>query len=128
MRRITLAAALSAAAAIGLAAQPALAWNSWCDDEPPVTVVTPNGHRVTINNWISVPIQDRRLLRSMAVSGEAYAGEETGTSVIVIHVHTPHGGSQYVRVTSSTMRYQEVSTAEGGWDTDVYLVLTVPVD
>ena len=128
MRKLTVAGALGAAVALGLAAQPALAWNSWCDTEPPVTVLTPDGHRVTVNNWISVPVQDLHLLRSMEVSGAAYPGAEEGTSLVVIHVHTPRGGSQYVQITSSASRYQEVSSTRAGWGTDVYLFLTVPVD
>ena len=128
MRRLTIVGALSASAALGLAATPALAWNSWCDNEPPVQVVTPDGHHLTINNWISVPVQDRHLLANMVVYGEAERGEQPGTSIVTIHVLTPGGGSRYVHVTSSTDRFRAVTSADGDWDSEITLQLTVPED
>ena len=128
MRKLTTALTLGASAALALAGTPALAWNSWCDDEPPVTVVTPAGHHVTINNWISVPIQDRRLLRRMVVYGEAEPGAVAGTTTVHVHVITPGGGSKYVHVTSSAGRFETVSTADGGWASEITLTLTLPED
>lgn len=126
MRRLVMGGAVSAAIGLGLAATPALAWNSWCDNEPPVTVVTPAGHHVTVNNWISVPDQDRHLLQEMIVYGDTEPGAEPGTTVIHIHVLTPEGGSRYVHVTSSTGRFEQVSTADGDWDSEIDIDLTVP--
>ncbi len=126
MRRLLLPGALAAPAVLALGATTALAWNSWCDDEPPVQVVTPAGHHLTINNWISVPVQDRHLLKHMVVTGDTEPGVEPGTTIVHVHVLTPNGGSPYLHVKSSTSRYQEVSTADGDWASEIDLDLTVP--
>lgn len=126
MRKLAIGGAMGAAVALGLTATPALAWNSWCDGEPPVTMVTPAGHHVTVNNWISVPVQDRHLLRRMVVYGDTQPGAEPGTTVVRIHVVTPNGGSRYVHVTSSTDRFRQVSNADGDWNSEITLELIVP--
>lgn len=126
MRKLTSALTLGASAALALAATPVLAWNSWCDEEPPVTVVTPAGHHVTINNWISVPVQNRHLLKHMVVTGETAAGPATGTTTVHIRVRTPEGGSLYVHVKSSSVHYDQASTADGDWGSEIVLTLTLP--
>lgn len=127
MKRLLMGTALASAATVALAATPALAWNSWCDNEPPLQVVTPAGTHVTINNWISVPVQDRHLLKNMVVSGTTEPGAKPGTTLVHVHVLTPDGGSRNVHVTSSTSRFDQVSSADGDWNSEIVLDLTVPV-
>lgn len=107
---------------------PALAWVDWCDSEPPVTVVTPAGHRVTVNNFLSAPVQDRHLLKNAVVTGYATAGETSGKSVVHIWVWLPHGGAQYVKITSRTERFDQVAAGRGNWGELVELTLTLPID
>ncbi|HEX6547465.1 MAG TPA: response regulator transcription factor [Candidatus Dormibacteraeota bacterium] len=126
VRRILVAAALAASAAVA-GVTPTAAYNSWCEDEPPVTVVTPGGQHVTINNWISVPVQDRHLLRKVHVYGEAVPGADPDTTLVTVHVITPRGGSNTVRITSSTQRFDQRDYEEGGWGSEIILKVTIPV-
>lgn len=127
MRKLPTALAVAASSVLALGSTPAMAWNSWCDTDPPLTVVTPSGQHVTINNWISVPAEDRAMLRDMVVTGDTEPGDEAGTTIVHIHVSTPDGGARFVHVTSSAGRYQETTEAAGDWGSDIELDLTVPV-
>ena len=128
MKKFLLAIVAAATAALA-GPMPALAWVDWCDSEPPVTVVTPAGHHVTVNNFLSAPVQDRHLLNGAIVTGYATPAEEdSGESVLHILVWLPHGGAQYVNIKSETARFSQVAEGRGEWGELVELTLTVPID
>ena len=125
MRRFSMAVFAALVAAF-LPASQALAWMDWCDSEPPLTVVTPGGHHVTVNNFLSAPVQDRRLLEQAWVFGYAESSDD-GESEVHVYVVLPRGGSQFVRVNSSSTRYHVDADASGRWGSVIELELTVPV-
>jgi len=123
MRRWALALSM-AGAALGMSAAPAGAWSSFCEDDPPVQVVTPAGHNVTINNFVLYHVQDRHLMRHVQFYATAYPAGP-GHTFVVIHMVTPKGGMGAVRVTSRTQRFQQETVASGGWgeETRLYMIL-----
>lgn len=126
MRRIGMAAFAALAAAF-LPASQAFAWMDWCDSEPPLTVVTPGGHHVTVNNFLSAPRADRHLLEKAWVYGYAES-EQPGESEVHVYVVLPRGGSEFVRVNSKSVHYSAETSANGRWGTVIELDLSVPVD
>jgi hypothetical protein len=114
-------------AALAATASPALAYQSYCESDPPVQVVTPAGHIVTINNWMAVETSNRHLLRQVVVYGttEPYG---PGHTLVTIHIRTPHGGQGRVHVTSRTARFQQDAIADGGWGQEIQLQMVLDSD
>lgn len=122
-------AASSAAvtAALAVTASPALAYQVFCESDPPVQVVTPAGHNVTINNWMTVETSDRHLLKQVVVYGttEPYG---PGQTLVTIHIHTPRGGQGQVHVRSRSSRFEQGAVGEGGWDQDIQVQMVLNSD
>lgn len=98
---------------------------AWCVSDPPIPLVTPGGHNVTVNNMIYLAPIDRHRA-SLITDSATTAPDGRGGTLITVHVYIPtavHGA--YVR--SSNYRYQVTdshSTPGGG--TVVTLSLDVP--
>lgn len=125
MRNLRFVLAAAAATVAAAAAVPAQAWSSWCDDEPPVTVVTPNGNHVTFNNFIGYNPVDRRLVRQIVVVGAAQPAGD-GEALVTILVFTPEGGHDQLEVTSSSGRYETSAAAGAAWGTVTRLQVRIP--
>ncbi len=105
----------------------ALAWNTWCDDEPPLTVVTPGGSHVTVNNFVSAERSNLQLIHQVSVSGYAEAAGP-GQSVVHVFVRTPAGGANSVFVTSRDQRFGVGTQGITGWGDVLRLDLVLPVE
>jgi hypothetical protein len=114
-------------AALAVTASPALAYQVYCESDPPVQVVTPAGHNVTINNWMTVETTNRHLLKEMVVYGttEPYG---PGQTLVTIHIHTPHGGQGQVHVRSRSTRFEQGAVADGGWGQDIQVQMVLNSD
>jgi hypothetical protein len=118
-------AVAGAGLAVGVA--PGMAWSSFCEDDPPVQVVTPAGHNVTVNNFLIYERQDRRLMRHATLYATATPAGP-GHTLVVIHVLTPEGGHSAIHVNSKTDRFQSRTFADGQWGTEIDLYLTLDTD
>ena len=125
MKKAGTAFASTLAFVTALAATPVLAYNSWCDDEPPVTVVMPSGAHVTINNFLSYEVQDRHLVKQAVLYGTAVAAGD-GQALVTIYVKTPPGGHSAIHVTSRTQRFQQQTQNSAGWGSVTELQLLLP--
>ena len=126
IRKLLVTVAAAGAAAI-LPAGEGLAWVDWCETDPPVSVVTAGGHHVTVNNFLGTTRANRHLLERAVVFGYAEPAGE-GASTIHVFVVLPKGGSAYVRATSKSGRFDQVTESTGRWGDVIQLELTVPVD
>ncbi len=125
MKTARIAFASTVAALAALAAAPAQAYNSWCDSEPPVTVVMPSGAHVTINNFLTYEVQDRHLLKEAVLYGTAVPAGG-GKALVTIYVVTPQGGHSDIRVTSRTQRFQQEIHGSAAWGSMTTLQLILP--
>ncbi len=116
-------------AGVGLAvgATPGLAWSSFCEDDPPVQVVTPAGHNLTVNNYLIYERQDRRLMKHAQVYATA-SPAGPGHTLVVIHVLTPPGGHSSIHVNSKTDRFETSTFADGEWGDEIDLQMTLAID
>jgi hypothetical protein len=116
-------------AGVGLAvgATPGLAWSSFCEDDPPVQVVTPAGHNLTVNNYLIYERQDRRLMKHAQVYATA-SPAGPGHTLVVIHVLTPPGGHSGIHVNSKTDRFETSTFADGEWGDEIDLQMTLAID
>jgi hypothetical protein len=114
-------------AGLALGATPGLAWSSFCEDDPPVQVVTPAGHNVTVNNFLTYERQDRHLMRHATLYATA-SPAGPGHTLVVIHVLTPAGGHSGIHVDSTTDRFEATTFADGGWGTEIDLYMTLATD
>lgn len=108
------------AAILLLAAQTASANVAWCVSDPPIQVVTPGGHNLTVNNQVFLPPNSVHLKAFIYESAVAVSDEDGGT-LIIVRVYVPESA----HVVSSENRYQ-VSEAKDG-SSEVTLYLHVPV-
>jgi hypothetical protein len=92
----------------------------WCMSDPPVQVVTPGGHTVTVNNQVYLSASARHLMNTVTDTASAAADGRGGT-LVTVHVFVP--GSAHV--VSSVNRYA-ISAAKDGI-TVVTLTLDVPI-
>jgi hypothetical protein len=117
----------AAVAGLALGATPGMAWSSFCEDDPPVQVVTPAGHNVTVNNFLIYQRQDRRLMRHATLYGTATPAGP-GHTLVVIHVLTPTGGEGGIHVNSKTERFETTTFADGRWGKEIDLYMTLDTD
>ena len=103
-----------------LAAPGASANVAWCVSDPPIQVVTPGGHNLTVNNQVYLPPYTMHLKGAISDSALAVPDEDGGT-LIIVRVYVP----ARAHVVSSENRYQ-VSQAKDG-SSEVTLYLHVPV-
>jgi hypothetical protein len=97
----------------------------WCVSDPPIPVVTPGGHNLTVNNMVYLSPIDRHIA-SQITDDATTAPDGMGGTLITVHVHLPatsHGG----HVVSSNFRYRvsDSNSAQGG-GTVLTLSLDVP--
>jgi hypothetical protein len=124
-RRVILVGALAAGMLV-LGGQGAATANvMWCMSDPPILLVTPGGHNITVNNMIYISVVDRHLA-SQITDDATVAPDGTGGTLVTVHVHVPaaiHGAS----VVSNNFRYRVQdtrNTPEGGYT--LTLTLDVP--
>ena len=95
----------------------------WCLSDPPIQVVTPGGHYLSVNNMIYLSPVDRHIARQITDDATA-APDGKGGSLITVHVHIP-AGAHGASVVSNNYRYgvtQSGGTPGGG------IVLTFKLD
>ncbi len=94
----------------------------WCVSDPPVQLVTPGGHNLTVNNMVYLPPAALHL-KNQIHGDAAAAADGNGGTLIIVHVYLPPGLSAHV--VASENRFQ-ISSEEDG-DQTVTLYLDVPV-
>ena len=97
---------------------------AWCIADPPVQVVTPDGHNLMVNTAVYLPPASQHLKSSVAESASAQPDGSGGT-LITVRVVVPAGISG-ASVVSSENRYQMVARGYGAGGTTVTLYLDVP--
>jgi hypothetical protein len=81
---------------------------AWCVNDPPIQVVTPGGHTLTVNNQVYLPVSDLHL-RNQVYDDATAAPDGHGGTLVTVHVHVPSQG----RVVSSENRYR-LTTEDSG--------------
>jgi len=92
----------------------------WCMSDPPVQVVTPGGHALTVNNQVYLSAAARHLMNNVTDTASAAADGHGGT-LVTVHVFVPGAA----HVVSSVYRYG-LSAANDGSGV-VTLTLDVPI-
>ena len=96
----------------------------FCMYDPPIQVVTPGGHYLSVNTTIYLPPQDRHIADHFAATATAIADGHGGT-LISVHVQVASGVSA-AHVVSAVQRFQVSSAGDGRGGTVVSLNLDVP--
>ncbi len=95
----------------------------WCLSDPPIQVVTPGGHYLSVNNMIYLSPVDRHIARQIT-DDATVAPDGKGGTLITVHVHFP-SGAHGAAVVSNNYRYRVTKTGgtpSGG------VVLTLNLD
>ncbi len=95
----------------------------WCLSDPPIQVVTPGGHYLSVNNMIYLSPVDRHIARQITDDATA-APDGRGGSLITVHVHIP-AGAHGASVVSNNYRYR---VAQSGGTPGGGIVLTFKLD
>ncbi len=95
----------------------------WCLSDPPIQVVTPGGHYLSVNNMIYLSPVDRHIARQITDDATA-APDGRGGSLITVHVHIP-AGAHGAGVVSNNYRYR---VAQSGGTSGGGIVLTFKLD
>ena len=95
----------------------------WCLSDPPIQVVTPGGHYLSVNNMIYLSPVDRHIARQITDDATA-APDGRGGSLITVHVHIP-AGVHGANVVSNNYRYR---VAQSGGTPGGGIVLTFKLD
>jgi hypothetical protein len=97
----------------------------WCVSDPPIPLVTPGGHNVTVNNMIYLSPVDRHIA-SLITDDAVAAPDGRGGTLITVHVNIP-AGAHGANVVSNNFRYRVTDTnSTPGGGTVVTLSLDVP--
>lgn len=118
--RSVVVAALLGGALLAAGGGTASANMSWCVDDPPIQVVTPGGHNLTVNNMVYLPPYALHLKNTISSDANA-APDGKGGTLVTVHVHVP----TKAHVVSTEYRYQ-VSSQKDGY-TLITLYLDVPI-
>jgi hypothetical protein len=97
----------------------------WCLSDPPLQVVTPGGHNLSVNNMVYLSVVDRHIASQITDDASALPDGKGGT-LITVHVFVPEG-AHGAHVVSSNYRYEVTAsngTPSGG--TVLTLQLDVP--
>jgi hypothetical protein len=97
---------------------------AWCIDDPPVQVQTPAGTNLTVNTSVSVPSDQARYLKTVAVDAVT-AGDGAGGSVITVYVTVP-ATIQSANVTATVKKYKVSGSTTIAGGSSATLVLDVP--
>jgi hypothetical protein len=117
--RSVVAAVLLGGALLAASGGAASANIAWCIEDPPVQVVTPGGHTLTVNNMVYLPPSAIHLKGSITDDATA-APDGKGGTLITVHVHVP----ATAHVVSSQYRYRVSDQKDG--TTVITLYLDVP--
>jgi hypothetical protein len=97
----------------------------WCVMDPPIQVVTPGGHNLSVNNMVYMSPVDRHLASAITDDASAVSDGKGGT-LITVHVLIPQG-AHGARVVSNNFRYRVTDTnGTPGGGTVLTLQLDVP--
>jgi hypothetical protein len=109
------------AGAMLLAAQVSASANvAWCISDPPILVVTPGGHNLTVNNQVYLPPYAKHLKNTIYDTAFA-TRDSTGGTLVTVYVFVP----ERAQVVSSANRWRVSDTKDGS--TVVTLYLHVPI-
>ncbi|HUZ88139.1 MAG TPA: hypothetical protein VNF26_14430 [Candidatus Baltobacterales bacterium] len=98
---------------------------AWCLTDPPIELVTPGGHNITVNNMIYLPPKYLHLSRQITEDASAVPDGHGGT-LVAVQVWIPSGVSK-AQVVSSENRYQVSSEGAGKGGVVTTLNLDVPI-
>jgi hypothetical protein len=76
----------------------------WCMSDPPIQVVTPNGHNLSVNNMVYLSPIDRHIA-SQITDDATTAPDGKGGTLITVHVYVPRG-AHGANVVSNNYRYR----------------------
>ena len=125
MRLRTLVVAATLATGLLVAAPAGASANIlWCMGDPPVQVVTPGGHYVTVNNYLFGSPVYRHLFRQVTADGYAIPDGALGT-LVTVHVRVPEG-LEHLIVVSSQQHYRVTTSGDGRGGEVITLTLDVP--
>ena len=96
----------------------------WCVSDPPVQVVTPGGHSLTVNNMVYLSVTDRHSAKLITDDASA-APDGFGGTMITVHVYVPAAVHGALSV-SSDNRYRVSASGRGNSDSVITLQLDVP--
>jgi hypothetical protein len=97
----------------------------WCLSDPPIQVVTPGGHNLSVNNMVYLSPIDRHIARQITDSATA-APDGRGGTVITVHVNIPRG-AHGANVVSANYRYEvKDSGGTAGGGITLTMILDVP--
>jgi hypothetical protein len=96
----------------------------WCLSDPPILVVTPGGHNLSVNNMIYMSPADRHIAR-LITDDATTAPDGRGGTLITVHVHIP-SGFRGASVVSNNYRYK-VTKTDGTPSGGVVLTLNLDV-
>jgi len=88
----------------------------WCLEDPPIQVVTPGGHTLTVNNMVYLPT-DALDLKGTITDDASAAPDGKGGTLITVHVYVPTSA----HVVSSEYRYQVSAQQDGSSVITLYL-------
>jgi len=109
------------AGAMLLAAQVSASANvAWCISDPPIQVVTPGGHNLTVNNQVYLP-QYAKHLKNRIYDTAFATRDSSGGTLVTVYVFVP----ERAHVVSSANRWRVSDTRDG--TTVVTLYLHVPI-
>ena len=124
-KRVVVVGALAAGLLVAGGQGAASANVMWCVMDPPIPVVTPGGHNLSVNNMIYLSPVDRHIAKRITDDASAIP-DGRGGSLITVHVFIPQG-AHAAHVVSNNFRYRVTDTTSspaGG--TVVTLQLDVP--
>jgi hypothetical protein len=98
---------------------------AWCMSDPPVQVVTPGGHALTVNNMVYLSPVDRHLARFITDDATAVP-VGPGRTLITVNLYLPAGSHSAFTVASNN-RYQVSSSGRGAGGSVITVQLTVPI-
>jgi hypothetical protein len=114
--RAAVVAVVASATMLLLAQLQASANISWCIADPPIQVVTPDGHNLMVNTQVYLPPSAVHLKSAIHESAIAVRDSGGGT-LIVVQVYVP----AHARVVSSENRYGVSDAGNGSGVVTLYL-------
>jgi len=106
--RVVVVGALSAAFLVAGGQEAASANVTRCLSDPPIQVVTPGGHNLSVNNMIYLSPVDRHI--ASQITGDAATSPDgKGGTLITVHIHVPQG-AHGANVVSNNFRYRVTDT------------------
>jgi hypothetical protein len=95
----------------------------WCLSDPPIQVVTPGGHNLSVNNMIYLSPADRHIAKRITDDAIA-APDGHGGTLITVHIYVPQG-AHGAHIVSSNFRYR---VTDSGSSPEGVTVVTLKLD